>query len=489
MLKRRHLIHAGWPVLLVVVAFLVLQGGAGGQTPSKRETATPPISKELLGFAEQFGGLFEQVAAHVQPAVVYISSERTVKLRRRNPFEDSFRDDPFFRRFFGFPEMEREFKQRALGSGLIFNKKGYILTNNHVVKDADELSVKLADGRTSEAELMGADAETDLAVIKLKEDLDGLPVAELGDSDEVKVGQWVIAIGNPFGIGMTVSAGIISAKGRTIGAATYESMLQTDAAINRGNSGGPLVNLRGKVIGINTAIVSPTGTSAGLGFAIPINMAKDILDRLVAGDEIERGFLGIAGSDVDPQLAEQWGYQGRKGAIVDQVIPDTPAAEAGLQPGDIVLEWNGEEVDDYNELRRLVAATSPDQKATVKIWREGKEKTLHLVVTKRAIASADASWLGIRVQELTEEIRKHFARSGLGGVLVAEVSADGPAAGRISPGDIILDVYFNNSRNPVNSVEEFDKLVAQSKPEEGMGLRVYFPRRGFSRWVVIPARR
>ncbi|MFW6279901.1 MAG: S1C family serine protease, partial [Planctomycetota bacterium] len=259
--------------------------------------------EELRDFGDKFGKLFHLNAEKVSPSVVWIQAEKTVKMRR-----PGF-DDPFFRRFFGpdsddmFGEREREFRQEGLGSGFIISEEGHILTNNHVVAEADKLRVKLANGEEFAAEVAGADPSTELAVIQMEGDFGDLEVAELGDSDDIRVGEWVIAIGNPMGLERTVSSGIVSAKGRNIGLARYENLIQTDAAINPGNSGGPLINLQGEVIGINTAIVSRTGGNMGIGLAVPINVARSIIEDLKAGREVERGFLGIAGADLSPELA------------------------------------------------------------------------------------------------------------------------------------------------------------------------------------------
>ena len=450
--------------------------------PSPEEVA------ELRDFADKLGRLFSTVAQNVSPSVVWIEAERTVTLR--SPGFDT--QDPFFERFFGpdFRDMlgpqEREFKRRGLGSGVIFDGGGYILTNNHVVAGADELQIKLADGREFEAELAGADPDTELAVIKITgDDVKNLPVATLGDSDRLYVGEWVIAIGNPLGLSHSVSAGIVSAKGRGLGIAKYENLIQTDAAINPGNSGGPLVNLRGEIVGINTAIVSRTGGYMGIGMAIPINMAKGILDDLKAGRPVERGFLGIIGADLTTELAEQFGYRGTAGALVNEVLDDTPASRAGLKAGDIVMRWGGKQVEDFSHLRRLVAATDPGEKVKVDIWRDGKERAVEIEVARLSDQeqAGEKNWLGIRVAPLTDQIREQFGRADLEGVVIAEVQRGAPA-GALEVGDVILSV----NRRPVRSVTEFNKQIGATSREKGALLRVLDQRSGHARFLYIRGR-
>jgi len=451
---------------------------------------------DLQGFAHQLETLFQGIAEYVSPAVVYISSEKTVKyrvpgLRFRDPFFERFFNDEQLRRFFG--PREREQTQRALGSGFIFDKEGYILTNNHVVAGADKVEVKLADNQTFRAEVVGADEDTDLAVIKIQGKVPELPVVELGDSDSVRVGQWVIAVGNPFGFEHTVSTGIVSAKGRALRMARYESLIQTDAAINPGNSGGPLVNLKGEVIGINTAIASTTGGNLGIGFAIPINMAKSVLPELKRGEKVVRGYLGIYGQNLTPELAGQFGYKGKGGALVQEVQEGTPAAKArpvdsgvgpGLKPGDIITEWNGQKIKSFDDLRLRVAGSTPGSTVGLKVWREGKELSFKVVVEKLGMEVAEGGWLGIRVQALTEEMARRLGRSGLKGVLVADVAEDSPARGAISPGDVILSV----SRQKVESVGDYRRLISQTSPEKGVLLRFYNGQRGYAQYVFLRRR-
>jgi serine protease Do len=290
---------------------------------------------------------------------------------QREPFgrEQPFND--FFERFFG-EEMQREFKQPSLGSGFIIDKEGYVVTNNHVIEDADQIKVKLGDEKEFDAQVIGRDASTDLALLKIKSAQD-LPVVKLGDSAQLKVGQWVVAIGSPFGLERTVTAGIVSAKGRVIGSGPYDDFIQTDASINPGNSGGPLINLKGEVIGINTAIVA---SGQGIGFAIPIDLAKGIIAQLKAGGEVTRGWLGVAIQDVSPEMADYYGVEAKKGVFVADVFKGDPADAAGIKPKDIIVEVNGQKVETTRQLTSLVADIPVGQTAKVKVLRDGQPRTL-----------------------------------------------------------------------------------------------------------------
>lgn len=462
-------------------------GGLFQSPPSARSAPAKPQHdaeemQELREFGQKFGKLFHYTAEEVGPSVVWIEAEKKVTVRRPGM------RDPFFRRFFGpefddmFGPREREYTRRGLGSGFIIDREGHILTNNHVVAEADKLTVKLANGEEYDATISGADPSTELAVIQMEGEFGDLPVARLGDSDEINVGEWVIAIGNPLGLSHSVSAGIISAKGRSIGIARYENLIQTDAAINQGNSGGPLVNLQGEVIGINTAIVSRTGGNMGIGMAVPINMAKSILEDLKAGREIERGFLGIIGADLTPELARQFGYEGTGGALVNEVIEDTPAAKAGIKAGDIVIRWNDEEVEDFAHLRRLVARTAPGEDAKVMVWRDGNRKEFRVEVTRLADyqEGEEPSWLGVEVAPVTDEARNHYGRDNLQGVVVQEVTG-GQAARVLEKDDVIMSV----NRRRVRNVRDFQRLIGAIDEGEKALLHVLDHRTGHARFVLV----
>ena len=369
---------------------------------------------------------FAVLAKKISPAVVNISTEKVVKqpsMSRRipgmpggpgpghpSPFgpEDPFKD--FFEKFFG--EMPKEFKSRSLGSGFIFDRDGYIITNNHVVEGADKIRVKLVDGREFKATLKGRDPMTDLALIKIESANHDLPVLSLGDSNAMQVGDWVLAVGNPFGLSHTVTQGIISAKGRVIGAGPYDDFIQTDASINPGNSGGPLVNLNGEVVGINSAIVA---TGQGIGFAIPSSMAKSIIPQLKEKGSVVRGMLGVQIQMVTPELAKSFGLKEPMGALVAEVNPGSPAAKAGLQRGDVIVNFNGTPIKEMHELPRLVAGTPPGKTATLKVLRNAKEKdfTVTIAEMKPEMMSkpgemeegeSEKSSLGMTVQELTPHL-------------------------------------------------------------------------------------
>ena len=454
--------------------------GAAVQAASAVDTEAPAAStnreklNELRDFAGKMETLFQTVADEVSPAVVLVEAKKTVRVRMpafQSPFDQFFFGDPSRRRG---PGREVERKQRGFGSGCILDAEGHILTNNHVIAGADELKVTLGDGREFDAEVVGTDEDTDVAVIQIVGDAKDLPTIVMGDSDQVKVGQWVLAIGNPFGLRHTVSAGIVSATGRTIGAATYESMIQTDAAINPGNSGGPLVNLHCEVIGINAAIVG-RGGNIGIGFAIPINMAKDILDDLIAGRQVERGYLGLLPADVGPDMAEALGYDGAGGALVKEVLPDTPAAQEGLQAGDIVTEYEGRKVENANEFRRRVAETDPGTTVRLKVWRDGKEKAFRVKLADRATLPSKEDWLGLSVETLTPQKAQKLGRADLQGVIVTDVAPRSIAAQiGIAPDDVILRV---NSR-PFKTAREYRELLEKVKPGQPVALHVLVRRTG-----------
>ncbi len=417
------------------------------------------VARTQLAKVEDLSTAFHRVAVAVRPSVVSI---RTVKHLRqaadvpRPEIPEEFRrffDDDLFDRFFHVPQMPREFQARGQGSGVIVSSDGYILTNNHVIRGADRLEVKLADGRKFEAKVVGSDPRTDLAVLKIE--ASGLVPAKLGDSSKTKVGEWVLAIGSPFGLDLTVTAGIISAKGRSnIGVADYEDFLQTDAAINPGNSGGPLVNMRGEVIGINTAIRSGSGVNSGVGFAIPSNMARRVMDSLIATGRVDRGWLGVGIQDLNEQLARSFGYDKTEGVLVSQVMPDGPAHKAGFQVGDIIVRFNGKLVEDAHQLRHLVADTRIGARVPVVVFRKGREHTLHVTIGRmpspEALASAAPGIapqqspardrLGLHVQQLTPELARRLGHDeNARGVVVVRATGVARLAG-IRPGDVILAV-------------------------------------------------
>ena len=418
---------------------------------------------------------FADLAEKVKPAVVNISTTKTVRGGGlRSPFGgspfDRYFGDEFFDRFFG-DAPRREFKQQSLGSGFILSADGYIFTNNHVVEQSDKIIVKLSDGREYDAKIIGRDAKTDIALIKIKPS-ENLPVAEIGDSDRLRVGDWVIAIGNPFGLEQTVTAGIVSAKGRVIGAGPYDNFIQTDASINPGNSGGPLFNMEGKVIGINTAIVAH---GQGIGFAIPISMAKTILPDLKAKGKVSRGWLGISVQDITEDMAKSLHLKDRRGAMISETFKNHPADRAGLKAGDIVTEINGKKVKDTHELLLMIAAFHVGDKINVKVLRDGRELSFTVVVSERkdqpeiVATKGKKDNYGIGVQDITPEIARYLGIPRKVGVIVAKVEEGSPADEvGIQPQDVILQV----NKVKITSVKEYNQEMARKQAKSGVMLLV-----------------
>ena len=426
---------------------------------------------------------FTQLAAQVSPSVVNIRTVKTTKVaepgfRRfnRNPGgkEDPFHD--FFERFFG-DELPRNFKQQGLGSGFIIDTEGYIVTNNHVVEDADQIKVRLKNDTDFDAEIVGRDPNTDLALIRIKGAKD-LPAVPLGDSDRLKVGQWVMAIGSPFGLEQTVTAGIVSAKGRVIGAGPYDDFIQTDASINPGNSGGPLVNMAGEVIGINTAIIS---SGQGIGFAVPVNLAKGVIDQLKDRGEVTRGWIGVAIQEINGEMAEYYGLGDSKGVLVADVFEGDPADTAGIRPKDIILTVNGKKIETGRQLTGMIADVPVGETAEIRVMRDGKEKTFLVKVAKREdepMAShrpkrAAEDELGLEVATLDEEMARQFKMDEAGGVIVVRVERDSPAdkAG-VMRGDVIREI----NHQEVRSTAEYEKVISGTGDQED--LKMFIHRRG-----------
>lgn len=419
---------------------------------------------------------FSELAERVKPAVVNISTTKTYKGRGgfgmpfgRSPFGGPFGDD-FFDRFFG-DNPQREFKQRSLGSGFIISNDGYIFTNNHVVEKADKILVKVSDEKEYEAKIIGTDAKTDIALIKIKPN-NSLPVAEIGDSDKVKVGEWVIAIGNPFGLEQTVTAGIVSAKGRVIGAGPYDNFIQTDASINPGNSGGPLFNMEGKVIGINTAIVAQ---GQGIGFAIPMNMAKSILAELKTKGKVTRGWLGISVQDITEDIAKNLNHKDKSGALVSDVFKGDPADKAGIKIGDIIIEINGKSIKDKHDLLVIIAAMHVGESISIKVLRDGKEMVFQVTVAERKdkpeVASTKESkgYFGIAAQEITAEMSRQLGISRDAGVIVTDVEEGSPADDvGIQPQDIIAQI----NKVKVTSMKEYTKEMKKASEKKNVTLLV-----------------
>ncbi len=432
---------------------------------------------------------FNELAVMVSPAVVNIRTVKTIK--GGGPVFRQFQRDPwgkegpfkeFFERFFG-EDMQREFKQPSLGSGFIIDGAGFVVTNNHVIEDSDQIKVKLKDEREFDARIVGRDANTDIALLKIESDKN-FPTAKLGDSDALKVGQWVVAIGSPFGLEQTVTAGIVSAKGRVIGSGPYDDFIQTDASINPGNSGGPLLNLQGEVVGINTAIVA---SGQGIGFAIPINLAKDIILALKNEGEVTRGWLGVAIQDLSAEMAEYYNVEGKKGVFVADVFEGDPAAKAGIQPKDIILELNGERITTSRQLTSLIAKIPVDDSARIKILRNGKEKTVKVKIAKRPEERLAArsgppeqtEEFGIRVSDLTPEVTQRFNIDETAGIIVTHVESGSKGDGAdVRVGDIIKEI----NRQPVKNAAEYKSLLSQIGSGESVQL---FIRRKNAGFIVV----
>jgi serine protease Do len=435
---------------------------------------------------------FADLAQKVSGAVVNISTEKTVKTPKMQPFgpfpgpspfgqEDPFKE--FFEKFFG--EMPKSFRSRSLGSGFIIDPSGYVITNNHVVEGADKIKVKVLGGEEYQATVKGRDPKTDLAMIHITNPPKNLPSLSLGDSDAIRVGDWVLAVGNPFGLSHTVTQGIISAKGRVIGAGPYDNFLQTDASINPGNSGGPLINLKGEVVGINTAILA---TGQGIGFATPSNMAKVVIPQLREKGKVTRGMIGVQVQNVTPELAKSFGLSEPKGALVAEVNPGTPAEKAGLQRGDIIIEFNGHPIHEMNELPRLVADTKPGTQATLKVLREGKEKSFTLIVTelteeKQAVApkeGGEESVLGLVVRNLDQTLAQRFRLKETKGAVVVQVVQGSPAADAgLRPGDLILEI----NGQAVESLNDYQTLM--EKVKKGTYVRFLLKRQGRTLYLTM----
>jgi serine protease Do len=439
---------------------------------------------------------YERIVNTIKPAIVSIQSEHIIQVQ-----ESPFMMDPFFRQFFGnlFPNIPREQRERALGSGVIVSSDGYILTNNHVIRHAKDIQVTLLDKRVFKGKVVGADPQSDLAVVKIN--ASNLPVAPLGDSSTLHVGDSVVAFGNPFGLDFTVTKGIVSALGRSVGIEGpqgYENFIQTDAAINPGNSGGALVNVRGQVIGINTAILSSNsgpggeGGFIGIGFAIPSNTAKHVMNDLIQHGKVARGFMGVGIQPLDQGLAKEFDVPDLNGALVRDVEPGSPAAKAGLKPGDVIRKLNGRVVTSPDDLRYMVGESNPGTEVTLEILRDGKPMTVRMRLGELQANASEgqggsnvgqapqqSALQGISVQNLTPDIRDQLnLPEGARGVIITNVDPNSPAGmAGLSRGDVIESI----NRHPVNNVSDFNRLASEAKGQTL--LRVI--HQGYPMFVVI----
>jgi serine protease Do len=469
----------------IVLGILFTSGlewtASGDSQPRALNGSQAEVPPELQAM-ESFNQAFVTVAAIARPIVVTITSEKVMRpssggMPEGHPFREYFGDD-FFERFWGGPPGGEGFRSQALGSGVIISDDGYLLTNNHVVADAEEITVILADDREFEAEVVGTDPESDIALLHI--DADDLPMPRFGDSDDLRVGEWVVASGSPFSrnLAETVTAGIVSATGRTsVGIVDFEDFIQTDAAINPGNSGGALMNMRGELIGINTAIATRTRGSQGVGFAIPINMARAVMDDLLNEGRVIRGWLGVVIQTVDDDLAAGFDLPAKTGVLINDLTEDGPADRAGVERGDIILEFEGTPVRDADHLQILVAAVSPGTKVELEVLRDGREKRIRVKLGERPVNPREAfarqsdegerqnlaSRLGLDIEPLTARVARELGYDDVDeGLVVSDVRRGSVAATKnIREGDLILEV----NRQEPDSIEEIDEILADV--EEG----------------------
>jgi serine protease Do len=444
---------------------------------------TPNVPRQMMETSRAFSDIVNAVS----PAVVNISTTKVVRRDSSNFFNDPFFD--FFEPFhdFGAP---KKWKERSLGSGVIVSSNGYIITNNHVVEKADEIKVTLLDNRTLKGNIVGLDPKTDIAIIKIE--ANNLPTLTWGDSDRLQVGEFVLAIGSPYGLSHTVTMGIISAVGRAnVGIADYEDFIQTDAAINPGNSGGPLVNIKGELIGINTAIFSKTGGYQGIGFAVPSNMVRLVMEQLIQKGKVIRGWIGITIQELTPELSQKFGLKKTRGALVSDVTKDSPAAKAGIIRGDIILEFNGKEVKDVSTLRNMVAQSKAGSVLPVKILRSGKEYTLKVVIVELPKEIAEVTpanlpddteglFTGLTVMDFTKEIIRQLGfNKDEKGVIVVRVEPGSPADdAEIKKGDIIKEI----NKKAIYNLEDFNRAAAGIENNESV---LFFVNRGGKNFYVI----
>lgn len=489
--------------LTIVLVFLVLRfpmgTGVSGDTPYdfRSEGNDPPteLSEESTELLMRFNSAMVNLADVSKPTVVMVSTERTVTRRSGSMFDffAPFRDDPFFRDHPFFRDrgsQEREFQQRGLGSGVIVSADGYILTNHHVINQVDTIKVTLINEKQLPATLVGSDPNTDVAVLKVE--AENLPYMRFGDSEELQVGDMVLAIGSPLGTALahTVTQGIVSAKGRSelniLGNEGFENFIQTDAAINRGNSGGPLVNMRGQLVGINTAIASQTGGFQGIGLAIPSNMARSVMESIIEKGRVVRGFIGISFQPVDESLARALDLPEVRGILVTNVMEDSPASEAGLRSEDVIIRFNDRNIQSPSEFRRRVAEMMPGTEVTLTLIRDSEEMEVDLTLGELPsdeIASVDQETImeiiGFSVTELTDELAQRLRiNPRVEGVVVDEIDRNSPAAQNgLRQGDVILS--FN--RQPVTSVSEFNQVVSEMDPADVVLLQIL---RGNNRFFI-----
>lgn len=476
-----------WIPALLLAGFLL--GGITYYLLSR--TATPgslPFTPRVPGAIVESSRAFSEIARAVSPAVVNISSVKTMK-RQQSPFDD------FFDFLHPFPDGEgRKWKEQSLGSGVVVSADGYIVTNNHVIEQSDDIKVTLFDKRSFRAKVIGADPKTDIAIIKIN--ARDLPVVPWGDSERLQVGEFVLAIGNPFGLRHTVTMGIISAVGRVdVGIADYENFIQTDAAINPGNSGGPLVNIKGELIGINTAIFSKTGGYQGIGFSVPSGMVRLVMEQLIKKGKVTRGWIGVTIQELTPELAQQFGLKTSEGALISDVAKGSPAQKAGIQRGDIIIEFDGKRVTDVGVLRNMVAQSRVGEEVAVKLLRQDKELAASVAITELPSEGTEAAAETPQKPESEENVLSGIAAVDLNraiakqlgvdkdekGVVIVKVEPGSPAdeAG-IRKGDIIQEI----DRQRIGGLNDFNRVISKIKPSDSVLL--FINRNGKKFYIALP---
>ena len=446
---------------------------------------TGQVIDEDIRLLERMSDTFARVSARVQAGVVAVATERIVA--EASPFRGLPFDDPVFRRFFRVPRRQRERRTQGLGSGVIVSTDGYVLTNNHVVEGADRIVIDLTDGRSYQARIVGTDEKSDVAVLKIDTD-EELPIVPIGDSDRLKVGEWVLAIGNPFGLQHTVTYGIISAVGRgNVGIADVEDFIQTDAAINPGNSGGALVNLRGELIGINTAILSQSGGYQGIGFAIPVNLATRIKDQLIEHGEVLVGYLGVSYQTLTPDMADALGVGTASGVLVNAVHSDSPAEKAGLMRGDVIVAIDGGNVANEEDYRRRIGLAGSEKRVRIDIWRGNKKKTVRTTLeaseTTTGLISKRNELLGWELQEISNELSRRIGYRPGSALIITDIAAGKSA---YKSGLRRLDLVIEINRKPVGTFEELREVLAEIEAGEDMLLLIRRGRRNFYVPVHVP---
>ena len=492
-------------VSLIVVG-LTVGFGYGISRAVKTSDSSASVTSKSSDVPIMVPGNFAELAEKARPGVVNIQTVKTIKGGGRvfrHFFGDPFggqspfgRQNPFdgenpFEDFFG-PQNDDgpsdNFQQKSLGSGFIIDREGHIVTNNHVVDGADGVKVKLANGKEFDAKVIGRDAKTDLALIKISGSSDLQPL-KMGNSDDEKVGNWVVAIGSPFGLEQTVTAGIVSAKGRILGSGPYDNFIQTDASINPGNSGGPLINMKGEVIGINTAIIA---SGQGIGFAIPINTANDVIPQLKNKGQVTRGWLGVSIQDITPELAKSFGLKEKKGALVADVVKDGPAEKAGIERGDVIVEFDGKEIAESKDLPRIVAAVPVGKSVTIKLLKDGKMISKDVKIAQMEEVATDSAkapvrkQIGITVQNITPEIGRALGLKNANGAVITQVEPGSPAADAgLQRGDVIREV----NRKTIKNVDEFFQNIERAKKgNESNSLLLLIQRNENNLYIAVTLR-